>query len=57
MPWTDSTIAAALASRAEHRDVLTAAPAAPWDDAADVLRGMFGCLSGSIGRVKSPEVV
>lgn len=49
MPWTDSTIAAALASRAEHRDVLTAAPAAPWDDAADVLRGMFGCLSGSIG--------
>ena len=41
LPWTDATIGAALASLAELRDALTPAPAAPWEDAADALRGMF----------------
>lgn len=42
LPWTDTTIGAALDSLAELRDALTPAPPAPWADAADELRGIFG---------------
>ncbi|MFT4294974.1 MAG: phosphotransferase [Micropruina sp.] len=45
LPWTDATIEAALTSLGELRDALTPAPAAEWEDAAEVLRGMFGCWS------------
>ncbi len=42
LPWTNATIGAALASLADMREPLTPAPPGQWDDAADVLRGMFG---------------
>lgn len=42
LPWTDTTIRAAVASLAELRDALTPAPPGEWVEAGDVLRGMFG---------------
>ncbi|MFT4217655.1 MAG: phosphotransferase [Micropruina sp.] len=42
LPWSNATIQAALVSLGELRDALTPAPAAEWEDAVDVLRGMFG---------------